>query len=145
MVKPKIDENSQAVQSHLGIMQNVIQRMASNSTSCKTWCITVVSAILVMVADKGKPKYALLTLIPIFLFLFLDAYYLALEKAFINSYNKFITKLHSSNLTSDDLYAVAASGNLWSMTLLSLASFSVWPFYLTLTVMTCLAMKLILS
>jgi len=39
-------ENSQAVQSHLSIIQSVIQRMASNSTSSKAWCITLVSAIL---------------------------------------------------------------------------------------------------
>lgn len=48
-------ENSQAIQTHLEITQSVIQRMAVNSASCKTWCITLVSAILVIVADKGKP------------------------------------------------------------------------------------------
>jgi len=57
-------ENSQAVQAHLGITQSVIQRMAANSASCKTWCITLVSAILVIVADKGKPQYAFIALIP---------------------------------------------------------------------------------
>jgi len=47
-------ENPQVVQSHLTILQAVIQRMASNSASSKTWCVTLVSAILVIVADKGK-------------------------------------------------------------------------------------------
>jgi hypothetical protein len=32
-------ENSQAIQAHLTIIQSIIQRMASNSSSCKTWCI----------------------------------------------------------------------------------------------------------
>ena len=77
-------ENSEAVQSHLSILQSVIQRMASNSSSSKAWCITLVSAVLVIVADKGKPDYAYISFIPILLFLFLDAYYLALEKGFRN-------------------------------------------------------------
>ncbi len=67
-------ENSQAVQAHLSITQAVIQRMAANSASCKAWCITLVSAILVIVADKGKPHYALIAVIPNVLFLVLDAY-----------------------------------------------------------------------
>ena len=51
----KLDETSPSIQTHLGISQGVIQRMADNSTSSKAWCITIVSAILVIVADKGKP------------------------------------------------------------------------------------------
>lgn len=62
-------EYTQTVQSHLGLIQSVIQRMAGNSVSCKTWCITLVSAILVIVVDKGKSSYALITLIPTLLFL----------------------------------------------------------------------------
>ena len=71
-------EDSPGVQAHLGISQSVIQRMASNSASCKAWCITLVSAILVIVADKGNPQYALIAIIPTALFLILDSYYLAL-------------------------------------------------------------------
>ena len=81
----QIKENSQSVQSHLSILQNVIQRMASNSSSSKAQCITLVSAILVIVADKGKPHIALISIIPILLFFVLDTYYLALENGFRNS------------------------------------------------------------
>ena len=96
--KGEYGENSQAVQAHLSITQSVIQRMASNSTSCKTWCITLVSAILVVVADKGKPRYALIAVIPTVLFLVLDCYYLALERMFRRSYNSFIDKLHQGEV-----------------------------------------------
>ena len=75
--KVPLTEESASVQSHLQIMQNIIQRMATNSTSCKAWCITIVSAILVLIADKSKPELAWLALLPSFLFLSLDAYYLA--------------------------------------------------------------------
>ena len=58
-----LSETSPSVHAHLSILQSVIQRMASNSTSCKTWFITVVSAILVIVADKGKPNFAFIALV----------------------------------------------------------------------------------
>src|SRR5437764_2615739 len=122
-------ENSQAVQAHLGITQAVIQRMATNSASCKAWSITLVSAILVIVADKGKPHFALIALIPTLLFLVLDAYYLALEKMFRQSYNNFIEKLHRGEVVATDLYAVVPRGDVFSTFRASLASFSIWPFY----------------
>ena len=55
--------------------------MAENSRSCKVWCVTLVSAVLVLVARTEKPEYALIALIPAVLFLILDTYYLALERA----------------------------------------------------------------
>ena len=35
-----LDAESDAVQTHLTILQGIIQRMADNSRSCKLWCIT---------------------------------------------------------------------------------------------------------
>lgn len=137
-------ENSQAVQSHLNILQSVIQRMASNSSSSKAWCITLVSAVLVIVADKGKSDYAYISFIPIFLFLFLDAYYLALEKGFRNSYNEFIGKLHDGLISPEDLFAVTPKGKMSSLFFQAIKSPSVWPFYLTLTVMVYIAKKIVL-
>lgn len=125
-------EDSQAIQAHLNITQSIIQRMAANCTSCKTWCITLVSAILVIVTDKGKPQYTLIALIPTILFLALDTYYLSLEEMFRNSYNSFIEKLHSGKLAMADLYVVSSSGNIWKTFFFSLLSFSIWPFYITL-------------
>ena len=93
-----IEPESVSIQAHLNIIQNVIQRMSANSGSCKAWCVTLVSAVLVIVADKGKPEYAWIALLPTFVFGALDAYYLALEKAFRNSYNEFISKVHKKSL-----------------------------------------------
>jgi hypothetical protein len=137
-------ESSQAVQAHLGIMQAVIQRMASNSASYKTWCITLVSAILVIVADKGKPEYAWLALIPTVLFFSLDAYYLALEKMFRLSYNNFVYKLHQGRVVGSDLYVVVPSGNMVQTMWASILSFSIWPFYMALILMVLIAKKLVL-
>lgn len=144
MEEKKADINSQAVQSHLSITQSVIQRMATNSSSCKAWCITVVSAILVIVADKGKSQYAYIAIIPNILFLVLDTYYLALEKMFRNSYNDFIKKLHENKIDSSDLFAVIPKGSWIKTFFKSIISFSVWPFYLTLLIMILLAKEIIL-
>jgi len=129
---PEFKENSQAVQSHLTILQSVIQRMANNSASSKAWCITLVSAILVIVADKAKPQYAWIAVIPMILFFVLDSYYLALEKGIRNAYNDFIKKLHTQALLADDLFVVVPQGGLFGLFVKSMMSFSVWPFYLTL-------------
>ncbi len=144
MEEKKTDINSQAVQSHLNITQSVIQRMATNSSSCKAWCITVVSAILVIVADKGKSQYAYIAIIPNILFLVLDTYYLALEKMFRISYNDFIKKLHENVIDFSDLFVVIPKGNLIKMFFKSIISFSVWLFYLTLLIMILLAKEIIL-
>lgn len=137
-------ENSDAVQAHLGISQSVIQRMAANSASCKGWCIAITSAILILVADKSKPDYALIAFIPILLFLALDVYYLALEKRFRNSYNLFIDKLHRKGIECADLYAISPTGSAPKAIGASLVSFSVWPFYGTLMVMVLVAWKFII-
>ena len=138
-------EESPAVQAHLNIAQSVIQRMASNSASCKAWCITLVAAILVIVADKGKPNYALIAVIPTLLFLVLDTYYLSLERCFRNSYNDFIDKVHSGRVAAADLYAIMPKGSLPKAFAQSIYSFSVWPFYVTLGGMIWLLIQFVIA
>lgn len=133
-----IDPESGSIQTHLGIIQNVIQRMSANSASSKAWCVSLVAAVLVIVADKGKPDYAYIALLPILLFGALDTYYLALEKAFRNSYNRFISKLHRQELREDDLYSVEPHGDMSYLQIEAVKSFSVWGFYLSLVILVFL-------
>ncbi|AVF60120.1 MULTISPECIES: hypothetical protein [Vibrio harveyi group] len=127
-----IEPDSPSVQAHLGIIQSVIQRMSTNSSSCKAWCVSLVAAILVIVADKGKPDYAWIAILPSIVFAALDTYYLALENSFRNSYNEFVDKVHTKRLTFKDLYSVTPSGNMNKLQIKSLLSFSIWGFYLSL-------------
>lgn len=131
----KIDSESASIQTHLSILQNVIQRMAANSSSCKAWCVTLVAAILVIVADKGQSNYGWIALLPTLIFASLDCYYLALEKGFRKSYNSFVRKLHRKKLTESDLYSVEPTGNLSKLQFDAFKSFSVWGFYLSLSVL----------
>ena len=136
---------SDAVRTHLTIMQGVINRMAENSRSCKVWCITLVAATLVMVARTGEPQHALIALVPTLLFLFLDSYYLALERAFIRSQNTFVAKLHRGELESADVYRVVPTGMGWRLVgRCLLGSVSIWPFYLLVVVTVLLAWLLVI-
>ncbi|WP_018983688.1 hypothetical protein [Salinimonas chungwhensis] len=128
----QVDPEAASIQTHLGIIQNVVQRMATNSTNCKAWCVTLVAAVLVIIADKGKPEYAWISLLPTVVFFALDAYYLALEKGFRNCYNQFVAKIRSESLTEKDLYLVMPIGNMSTLQLEAIRSFSVWGFYISM-------------
>ena len=141
----ELNHESSAVQKHLEIMQGVINRMAENSRSCKVWCVTLVAATLVLVARTGEPQHALIALVPTLLFLFLDSYYLALERAFIGSQNAFVRKLHRGELEPADVYRVVPAGMGWRLVGRCLfGSVSIWPFYLLVTVMIILTWLLII-
>jgi hypothetical protein len=137
----KIKSDSESIQVHLTIMQGVIQRMAANSSSVKTWCVTLVSAVLVIVADKGKPQYAWIAMLPTIIFAALDIYYLALEKGFRKSYNSFIDKLHANSLEASDLYAVELSGGFVRLLFEASKSFSIWGFYVSMAILTIVTKK----
>ena len=139
-----LDKNSPAIQTHLTILQGVINRMAENSRSCKVWCVTLVAATLVLVARTGEPQHALIALVPTLLFMLLDTYYLVLEKAFRKSYNAFVDKLHGKEQFEPDLFKVERTGMGPALVWECLRSSSIWPFYLLLTVTIFLACSLIL-
>jgi hypothetical protein len=134
----KIGFDSPSVQSYLTILQSVISRMASNSAACKTWCVSLVSAIVVIIADKGKPDFVWVSVIPIALFFFLDLYYLSLERLFREVYNDFIRKLHIGTAMVEDVFSIApkTGTSLKSLHILkSCGSIAIWPFYTLLAVM----------
>lgn len=123
----------ESVRAYLTLIQDVISRMATNSASCKTWCVTLISALLVMVIDKGKPNAILLGLIPLALFCFLDAYYLSLEHDFRSIYRSFVGKLHDGTATGKDLYDLTPENDHFGQRMGALFkqvfSFSILPFY----------------
>jgi hypothetical protein len=132
--------DSPSVQSYLQILQGVITRMATNSASAKSWCVGLVSAIVVIIANKGSPTYVWISVVPIVLFFSLDAYYLGLERLFRGLYNDFIRKLHEGRATVEDAFIVNPGSTraiLWAAARATL-SFSIWPFYLLLIAMLVL-------
>lgn len=139
-----LDYDSSGVQKHLEINQNVIMRMGENSRSCKVWCVTLVAAVLVLVARTGEANHVLIALGPTLLFYVLDSYYLSLERAFRRSFDYFVHELHEGRVSSHDLFVVdfigsIPRGTLWAM----FVSFTVWPFYAVVAATVLLAWWLI--
>ena len=128
--EPAYGPESPAVSTHLSILQGIIGRMSANSTSCKIQCVVLVAGLTVLASQAQSSAYVLLALIPTCLFLCLDAYYLALEQSFRNSYDAFVEKLHERAIVSRDLYVVRRHGNaIRTDGLRRLGSTAIWPFY----------------
>src|SRR4051812_47825321 len=145
MEKPEF--NVVAGTSQITTLQGIISRMGANSASSKTWCISLVAAILVVVADKNKPNYVWIALIPIMLFFFLDAYYLSLERCFIGAYKAFVKHVRDGTATTDDLFEISPQrGALSICTGIggAFVSVAVWPFYVVLAGTVVVARYLIL-
>lgn len=73
---------------HLNMIQGVINRLAHNSFLLKGWAVTLISAVLAVIAAREAPNYlALVALLPAVVFWGLDAYYLRQERLFRNLYD----------------------------------------------------------
>ena len=76
--------------------------------------------------------------------MFLDAYYLALERAFIRSQSAFVEKLAQRILESAAVYRVVPSGMGILLVGRCLGSVSIWLFYPLVAATVVLAWQLIL-
>jgi hypothetical protein len=117
------------------MLQGVIGRLAGNSASCKTWCVSLSSALAVVVAQSGNRNLLIVAALPIVLFMFLDAYYLGLERRFRTCYETFVQKLHNGTASVEDAFLIAPRLKVRGLFLeagQALLSFSIWPFYLGL-------------
>ena len=114
------------------MLQGIISRLASNSASCKTWCVTLVSALAVVGAQANNAKILLVAVLPIVLFIALDSYYLGLERRFRDCYESFVRKLHEDRAHIEDAFVVAPRlpfRGLFVEAFAALGSFSIWPFH----------------
>ncbi len=121
-----------AVHAHLGFLQDVISRMAAGSATAKSWCVTLVTAILVLAFDKDKPDAIYVGVLPILAFMLADAYYLFMEHNFRGMYDGFVSNLHGGTATSDHLFLLkppAAGQHLVGKLLAEVPTISIGPFY----------------
>ena len=105
------DADSAAARDYLSALQNVVTRLANNSGQCKTWCITITSAIIVLAARTTAPNHTWIAIVPIITFCFLDAYYLSLEREFVKAYGATAKKIRNSELQLSDLYIFPSPRN----------------------------------
>lgn len=130
----KEDVSEQEKIAHLSMIQQVINRMASNSAATKTWSLTL-SAALVAVAISFDTLFifGLAISVPLVGFWYLDAYYLRLERSFRKLYVSAANDTPQVGAFSLDStpYMPGVPSILRTM-----ASASVGPFYLTLIIAT---------
>ncbi len=91
MERTEVDSNK-VKEKHLDFLQVVITRHNSNSFILKGWAIAICTAVLTVAGSLKEPIIALVALVPIITFWFLDSFYLANERCFISLYNAVINK-----------------------------------------------------
>jgi hypothetical protein len=111
------------------IHQALIARMAAASSTAKTWCVTVVSAVAVVAIEKGKWQIALVGIIATLLFAAIDIYYLTIEKDVRNFHEEFCKLFREGVDISDKLFQVRDTSINSQKYIKSAASKSISFFY----------------
>ena len=133
-------KESPAVIEHIRIMQSVILRMAENSARCKTWCVTLLAALIALTIEKYDCKIYSICIAITVLFFFLDSYYLGLERSMRKKYSTFVDKVNNGEDVEKEIYYVSKPWSnlkdylysLWRQllsTVYGMVSFSTFPFY----------------
>ncbi|CAL2106519.1 membrane hypothetical protein [Tenacibaculum sp. 190524A02b] len=101
------------VEKHLDYIQSVISRHNSNSFMIKGWTITIVSAIFALAGSLKEPILAIIPVMPILVFWYLDSFYLANERCYISLYNcatsDYKLKIKNKDLKEEDRKPIATN------------------------------------
>ena len=125
---PLYSVESPAVIAHLSLLQGIVTRLAVNSASCKTWCITLVAALVSLAGATRAPLVVTVTIAPIVIFGFLDAMYLARERAYRALYAVIVAKVRGGTYGLSDVFEVTARISV-SASFSALLSWSIWFVY----------------
>lgn len=121
-----------AVIAHLNMLQAIIARLAGQSASSKTWCLTLVGGLLGLASATKTPGLLTLGLVPVAAFAFLDAMYLAHERAFRDHFGGVVAKLRSNTYALEDVFDTRAEAPDVFAWLSALVSWATLPLYLGL-------------
>ena len=67
---------------HLEFIQKVINRLASDSSRMKGWCVVLVTALFILLVWEGRIESIAVALIPVIAFWGLDGYFLWQERLY---------------------------------------------------------------
>lgn len=88
---------------YLSMLQGNIERMAGNSSNCKSWMVTIVSALMALQCTiNALNGWILLEILPILLFWYLDVYYLHLERGMRNLETVFLNMFRDEDFEKYD-------------------------------------------
>ncbi len=123
-----MDNNLQTALHHqMSLYQELIKRMTENSRNVKTWCISIVSALLVFSSKTLVLPWFVLVL-PILPLMYLDMYYLALETFYRQQYNLLKQKYKEGKIDAFNVYDMESPVDKLEI-IYQIQSKSVWPFY----------------
>lgn len=113
---------------YLEFIQNIITRMNTNSFQIKGMSVTITAALLALFITSTNIFFASIIYFSLFIFWGLDAYYLSVEKGYVNLYDK-VRKLDKSKVNFDlKLTKNEISGkDSWKYTL---TNKTIYPLYL---------------
>ncbi len=100
--------DSPAAVAHMNQMQAIVTRLSTQSASCKTWCLSLVSAFIALAGVTKLPMAASFTLLPIVVFGFLDTMYLAQENAHRTRQEQLALKLQAGTYLRCDVFMFGA-------------------------------------
>ena len=137
-------KNKTSVTVYLGFLQDVITRMASNSSNIKA-LISVIYTIFItiLIAIKELNSYWWLGFVITFAGIIMDIYYLALERMYRKKYNNFVKKMNLGEIDEKEIYNMNPKSTdlkfeIFAVMMEAMKSFSVIGFYILFAVITIL-------
>lgn len=121
---------------HLEFIQASISRMSGNLFLLKGWSVTLIAALFALAAKDTNKAYIVVAYFPLFIFWFLDGYFLAMERRFRSLYEH-VRQLKEEDIDfsmNTDSYKVDQR-NQWIWALFSRTLF---PYYVTLALLMIL-------
>ena len=115
---------------HLEFIQASISRMSGNLFLLKGWSVTLIAALFALAAKDTNKAYIVVAYFPLFIFWFLDGYFLAMERRFRSLYEH-VRQLEEEDIDfsmNTELYK-SERRNQW---LGALFSRTLFPYYITL-------------
>jgi len=120
-----------AVIAHINLLQGIINRLANNSASCKTWCLTLVGAFVSLAGATHTPGIIHFAAVVVIIFGFVDSMYLTQERAYRQLYGRITTKIRTNKYQSQDFFEASAPLKISSI-FSTVTSWSIFPIYLGL-------------
>lgn len=133
--------NEEDVRQHLNMQQDIINRMASNSSNCKTWLVTIVAALTALqISQAAVHNYGIVMVIVTIMFWYLDAYYLMLERIHRDQEELFVAAVKKKDCEDVKklLYSFSTKNATckFAQVLDAMFSGSCAPFYITIGLIT---------
>lgn len=118
------------VRAFAEMLQKLMNEQSSHSSSCKTWILALIVGFLTISSRNPAimPSFLLL-LMPIAIFMFLDAYYLGQEEHYKKIHREYLEQAKAGIYDSTYIINDSTVCETIRLTFSKLGSLSVLPFY----------------